>query len=84
MKNNLYLKSLIVLMLTCASFHMILLIFFAVINADATYLNLFSILELNLIFTNVGEGTVSQFLSLLTVIILYTAIYLFEKNKAKS
>ncbi len=84
MKKNLYLRSLVILMFLCAAFHMILLILFAVINADATYLNLFNILELNLIFANVGEGAISQFLSLITAIILYTAIYLFEKNKAKN
>ena len=79
---NRYVQALMGLILFSAIIHMFLLAVYAVIDADVTYLNYFNIIDLDLIFPNIGMGGFSQIFSLLTAVVIYAGIY-FMLPRAK-
>ena len=78
---NRYIDALLKLILVSAIVHMVLLIIYSVITGDFVILNYFNILDIDLIFPNVIEGTVSQVLSVLATVIVYVLILLFYTKK---
>jgi len=66
------LKSLI---LFSAIFHLSILTFLTITKLDLIYLNYFNILDLDVFFPEISKGAVSQLLSLLLALIVYTFIY---------
>ncbi len=68
-------------MLCCAIFHIILLMAMVIIKGDVSYLNLFDILELDLLFPSIAQGAISQVLSLVSIAAIYLVIYFFFTKK---
>lgn len=66
-----YWKALLLTMLFCASVHMIILIIFALINNQLILLNLFNILDLELIIPGIDQGIVSAILAFAAGVMIY-------------
>ena len=81
--NNEYMLALKHLMLFSAITHVLLLIIYSIIKMDIRYLNYFDILDFDLVFHNIINGALSQFLSILVIFTIYLIFFLFFK-KAKS
>lgn len=68
------------LMFLSAFIHMSVLTIFAVINLDITYLNLFDILELDLIFPEIAKGMISQIASAISMVVIFGVIYIWRRK----
>ncbi len=73
---NRYLDALLKLMLLSASIHMIILILYSIIKLEPAHVNYFNILDLEFIFPGIEEGLLSNVLSVVSVIIVYLAIFI--------
>lgn len=80
MKNR-FLDVLIKFILFSAVLHITLLLIFFVISHDLTVVNYYQIIGLNLFFPQIGQGAVSQVLSILTMILFYGLIFVFARRK---
>lgn len=78
---NRFLDALLKLMLFSAAFHMALLALFAVLRNDFSLLNLFRILNLELVFPNSTTGDLSNLLSLTISVALYLLVYFFLTSR---
>jgi len=80
-KKNIYLDTLIKLILFSAIFHIFLLIIYSIIKLNITYLNYFKILDIDLFFPNIVTGSLSQIISISIIIIMYVVIYFISSKK---
>jgi len=80
---NRYLEALIKLILFSAIFHLVLLFIYALINLNISYLNYFSIIDIDLFLPSITEGPFSLIFSLITALALYLII-LFKFTRKRS
>lgn len=79
-KKNRYLDALKKLMLFSAIFHVSLIIIYSIIHLNFRYFNFFNILELDLFFPNIINGSFSQIFSIITMLIIYGIFYFVKKK----
>ncbi len=72
---NKYINALKGLMLFSAILHMFLLIVYSIINLNMIELNFFSIVNLDLFFPNIINGSFSQIFSIITMLVIYCTFY---------
>jgi len=80
---NRYIDALIKLILFSAVFHIILITIYSIVNLDITYLNYFNILDIDLFFPGIIDGSLSQVFSILMITIIYLIIYSVFTKKDK-
>lgn len=68
-------------MLFSASFHMLILFYFTALDRNIERLNIFNILDLELIIPGIEKGFISQVCSVLFVILIATYGYIQVKKK---
>ncbi len=83
MMNNRYIKALAGLVLLSASIHIVILIIYSIINLDIRYLNYFNIIDVDLFLPEVGDGLLSQILSIITITVVFIVIYAGLTKKKK-
>jgi uncharacterized protein len=76
MKINKYTTIFKKFMLFSAGLHILIIVYFSIIKSDITYLNYFNILDLDLFFSNITNGFLSQLLSILTILLILLVIYI--------
>ncbi len=64
--------------LTSAIFHLILLAIYAIQTGNMKLLNLFNILDLDLYFPTVIQGTASDILAFITLLVVLGAYFFFS------
>ena len=77
---NKYLDALKNLVLFSALTHLSLLIIYSIVKLDVMPLNYFNILDLDLFFPSIIDGTLSQILSVVVMVAIYLFFYLIEKD----
>lgn len=81
---NIYLSALFRMMLICASIHMILLIIVSLLNKQMVLLNLFNILDLDLVYPGIEQGKVSAILSVALGFAMYFTILVLMKRQSNN
>ena len=70
------------LTLLTAFIHIFLLVIYAFMKLDFTYLNYFNILDIDLFFPNVIKGYFNNILAVIILLIVYFTFYFFAQKKA--
>lgn len=78
---NKYINSLFVLILFSAIAHMLIIFYLAITSGDLYIINYFNILDLDLLFPNLFNSSVSNTFSIFFVVVIYLII--LKSNKVR-